>query len=83
MGVKKSIFENLLFIGTICLMALCAAYSWVKYDSFAVSTSSDGTSFNDINPLTDGFDAYLQIQDTWLAFFIISCIFLGKKLIEP
>jgi len=68
-------------IGTICLMALCAAYSWVKYDSFAVSTSSDGTGFNDINPLTDGFDAYLQIQDTWLAFFIISCIFLAIILL--
>ena len=56
---------------TIGLLGLSTAYTWVKYDSF------QGTpSITDVNPIEDGFGIYLQLKDTWLAFFIISIILL-------
>ena len=56
---------------TIGLLGLSTAYTWVEYDSF------QGTpSITDVNPIEDGFGIYLQLKDTWLAFFIISIILL-------
>merc|ERR1719322_845179 len=61
-------------IATICLLGMSAAYTWIKYDSFPVTKDQEETGITDVNPITDGFDAYLQIRDTWLALFIISLI---------
>ena len=56
---------------TIGLLGLSTAYTWVKYDSF------QGTpGITDVNPIEEGFGIYLQLKDTWLAFFIISIILL-------
>ena len=59
---------------TIGLLGMSAAYTWIKYDSFPVTKDQSETDITDVNPITDGFDAYLQIRDTWLALFIISLI---------
>ena len=62
-------------LATLGLLGLAAAYSWVKYSAFrdgevTVTAPGDGDS------VTNTFDAYLQLKDTWLALFIISTIFL-------
>merc|ERR1712110_639004 len=74
---------------TIALLGLSTGYTWIKYDSF-----QDGTpGITDVNPIEEGFGIYLQLKDTWLAFFIISIIllviiflvtlFLRKKSVWP
>ena len=57
---------------TIALLGLTTGYTWLKYDSFQGSTPG----LTDVNPIEEGFDIYLQLKDTWLAFFIISIILL-------
>ena len=72
-----SIMVWLSLFATIALLSLCAAYSWLKYDSFGqLETVNEETGITDINPFTQGFEMYLQIRDTWLAFFIISVVSL-------
>ena len=57
---------------TIALLGLSTGYTWIKYDSFQQSTPG----ITDVNPIEEGFGIYLQLKDTWLAFFIISIILL-------
>ena len=62
-------------ISTLALLALAAAYSWVKYSAFKdgdVTVSSPEGGDSD----TNAFDAYLQLRNTWLSLFIISTILL-------
>jgi len=56
---------------SIGLLGVSAAYSWVKYSSFAQTEQQEHDIFG-VNPITDGLSTYLEIRDTWLAFFIIS-----------
>ena len=62
-------------IATLGLLGLAAAYSWVKYSAFKdgeMSVTSPGTG----DSITNTFDAYLQLRNTWLALFIISSTLL-------
>ena len=63
-------------ISTLGLLGLAAAYSWVKYSAFkdgemTVTSAESGDS------ITNAFDAYLQLRNTWLALFIISTTLLA------
>ena len=57
---------------TIALLGVSTAYTWLKYDSFQASTPG----ITDVNPIEEGFGIYLQLKDTWLAFFILSIVLL-------
>ena len=57
---------------TIGLLGLSTGYTWIKYDSFQAGTPG----ITDVNPIEEGFSIYLQLKDTWLAFFIISIVLL-------
>jgi len=59
----------------IGLLGLSSAYCWVKYSAMAGDDSAAGSVF-DVNPITQDMSVYLQLRDTWLAFFIISVVLL-------
>jgi len=65
---------------TIALLGMSTAYSWVRYDNLRSDPSAGGSVF-DVNPITGRLESYLELRDTWLAFFIISAILLGVILL--
>jgi len=65
---------------TIALLGMSTAYSWVRYDNLRSDPSAGGSVFG-VNPITDKLESYLELRDTWLAFFIISAILLGVILL--
>ena len=62
-------------LASVALLGLSSAYTWLKYKSF--EDAAPGTSTVD----TDGFSAYLNIKETWLALFIISVLLLAIILL--
>ena len=62
-------------LASVALLGLSSAYTWLKYKSF--EDAAPGTSTVD----PDGFSAYLNIKETWLALFIISVLLLAIILL--
>ena len=62
-------------LASVALLGLSSAYTWLKYKSF--EDAAPGTS----TVHTDGFSAYLNIKETWLALFIISVLLLAIILL--
>ena len=62
-------------LASVALLGLSSAYTWLKYKSFEDAAPDTGT----VDP--DGFSAYLNIKETWLALFIISVLLLAIILL--
>ena len=62
-------------LASVALLGLSSAYTWLKYKSFEDAAPGTGTVD------TDGFSAYLNIKETWLALFIISVLLLAIILL--